>query len=255
MAAHDSHNAVSDLPARLARLWLPDGLARVACHSVDQLLLLGVMRSPWPQGAELWSPARRQQFSAARILAEQLLDDCGCTATCIGRTESGMPVWPAGFSGSIAHDQSTALVAVAPARRDVWLAVDVEPDVALPEDAAAMVLTAVERESVARDVATPGAQRLRYARLVFCAKECVHKAINPATGAWLEFDEVEITASQGWDAPQGRWQARPLSCGARTAFGSNAMQGVWHREAGRIYALLRWKNSAISHAGWPATAG
>ncbi|MFT4263930.1 MAG: 4'-phosphopantetheinyl transferase superfamily protein, partial [Nocardioides sp.] len=104
------------------------------------------------------------------------------------------------------------------------LGLDLEPDLPLPPDAAAVALTDRERGGV--DPAD--------GRLVFAAKECVHKAIHPLTGIWLEFDEVEIALDLTGDpsAPangEGAWTPRPLSDQARRALAGVEPVGRWQR--------------------------
>lgn len=167
---------------------------------------------------------------AGRWLAVQALADLGVAAPTLPRGPDGAPVWPTGVVGSIAHSAVHA-VAVA-ARRGDWLAlgVDVEPDLPLPADVAALDLHATERQALHH--LWPGSG-LAEARRVFCAKECLHKALNPLNGAWLEFDEVQVLPL---DAE--RWQMRPLSAAARRAFPHPMLEGRWWTADGALWALL-----------------
>lgn len=168
---------------------------------------------------------------AGRWLAAQALAELGVRSSpTLPRGASGAPVWPSGVVGSIAHSAAHA-VAVAAWRRD-WLAlgVDVEPDLPLPADAAALALHATEEQALHH--VWPGSG-LAQARRVFCAKECIHKALNPLNGAWLEFDEVQVLPLDA-----ARWQARPLSARARQAFPHPVLEGRWWAADGALWALL-----------------
>ena len=128
--------------------------------------------------------ARRRASGAARILAAELLRQLGRPdGLDVGRSAGGAPVWPAGTIGSIAHDETLAVVALA--RRGgavASLGIDIEPAEPLPRDLAAFVLTEGERRAFADDPLA--------GRVVFAAKEAVYKAINPLEGLPLEYDDI-----------------------------------------------------------------
>ncbi len=122
---------------------------------------------------------------SARIAARGLLAALGSEPTAqLVRSESGAPLWPRGFIGSLAHDQAFAVAAVARRGRLIGLGVDVEPAEPLPEDVVDLVLTERERRLTQGD----GVAR----RLVFVAKEAVYKAVHPLDGTPLDFPDVEI---------------------------------------------------------------
>ncbi|WP_352976928.1 hypothetical protein [Mesorhizobium sp. M1005] len=51
----------------------------------------------------------RRQSGAARIIARTLLGQMGFPPTPIVKTRSGVPTWPAGIVGSLAHHDTAAL--------------------------------------------------------------------------------------------------------------------------------------------------
>src|SRR5215213_5204867 len=55
----------------------------------------------------------RRASGAARIVARQLLSRFGQTPRAIPKSTAGMPLWPEGFVGSLAHDSKVALAAIA----------------------------------------------------------------------------------------------------------------------------------------------
>lgn len=182
-------------------------------------------------------PLRRQrQSAAARELGLALLREAGAAAGNIGRGSDGQPLWPAGYAGSLAHTEGHAAAAVC--RVDDWLAVgiDIEPDRPLPPDTDSMVLRDEEREWVAdRCKNWSGLDRA-----IFCAKECVHKAIHPLRGAWLDFQEVRI----GFDQDLSRFTVEPVSEAAAAAFGGLQSWGVIERIDGHIVAVLALRSAA-----------
>lgn len=187
---------------------------------------------PWPgvaarlgafglpgEESRLTPPMRRvHQSRCARALALELLAEQGVTVDSIPKGPVGEPIWPEGFVGSLAHTEGFAVAVIARTSTCVALGIDVEPALPLPGDAAELVLLDEERSWVASlQDREPGA-----GRIVFCAKECVHKAIHPLTGTWLDFPEVHIEV----DAARERFVPRPLSGSAATAFGGLRAEGL-----------------------------
>ncbi len=122
---------------------------------------------------------RRRASGAARLAAREALAALGGPAdAALSRASRGFPLWPAGFLGSLAHDEEIAVAAVARAGAVAALGVDVEPDGPLPEDVAEIALFGAERRG-------PG-------RAIFAAKEAVYKAINPRDGTALEYEDIAV---------------------------------------------------------------
>jgi 4'-phosphopantetheinyl transferase EntD len=191
---------------------------------------------PWPgvgaragafgvPGAESrLSPAMRRvhQSRCARALAVELLNEQGAPDVAeIRKDPRGRPQWPANFTGSLSHTDGYALAATASRTNCVALGVDVEPALPLPEDADTLVLTPDE----GRWLETTAAANPEAGRLVFCAKECVHKAIEPLRDVWLEFLDVDIDV----DLAAGRFTPRPRSPRAAAAFEGLHAQGMMRR--------------------------
>jgi 4'-phosphopantetheinyl transferase EntD len=206
---------------------------------------------PWPgigamagafgiPGAESrLSPSMRRvhQSRCARALAIELLDEQGAPdVTEIRKDPRGRPDWPADFTGSLSHTDGYGLAATAPRSRCAALGVDVEPALPLPADADTLVLTGDERRWL--DTADPGA-----GRLVFCAKECVHKAIEPLRDVWLEFSDVSIEV----DLVAGRFAPRARSPRAVAAFDGLEAQGVVRRVEDHWMLVLALFDTARRH--------
>ena len=102
-----------------------------------------------------------------------------------------MPVWPPGFVGSLAHSRGAAAAVVGPASRYRGLGVDVER---LDRDASAAMrrtLRPDEREALAH-------RGPALAMLWFCVKESIFKALYPATGMYLGFQDARVRAPSVW---------------------------------------------------------
>jgi 4'-phosphopantetheinyl transferase EntD len=135
--------------------------------------------------------ARRRASGAARLAARLLLPELRgeAAAPLLPRSASGAPVWPEGLIGSLAHDESYAVAAVAARGTLLGLGVDIEPSEPLPQDVEDFVLTEAERRETARNPVA--------GRLVFTAKEAVYKAVHPLDGSALEYSDIEISLGEG----------------------------------------------------------
>jgi 4'-phosphopantetheinyl transferase EntD len=131
---------------------------------------------------------RRRASGAARIVARQLMQRLGYSAAAIPRDASGMPLWPAGLVGSLGHDETVAVAALARAQDAAGIGIDVEPALPLPAEMRDLVLTPRERENLPDPLV---------ARIVFAAKEAVYKAAYPLDRAFLEFADIEVDLGAG----------------------------------------------------------
>jgi 4'-phosphopantetheinyl transferase EntD len=128
--------------------------------------------------------ASRRASGTARHLARDLLARLGASPGPILRSPTGAPLWPSGFVGSLAHDETVAVAVVAHERDAAGLGIDVEPAEPLPEDVAALVVHAGDRLGDAGDrLAT---------RLAFVAKEAVYKAVHPLCGEILDWPDIAV---------------------------------------------------------------
>lgn len=134
--------------------------------------------------------ARRRASGAARLAARQALISLGGPADApLPRSEGRFPLWPAGFVGSLAHDDEKAVAVVARTEDIAVLGVDIEPAAPLPEDVAEIVLLPSERSACVQDSVA--------SRAIFAAKEAVYKAINPLDGSALEYEDIEVDLVAG----------------------------------------------------------
>ena len=131
---------------------------------------------------------RRRASGAARIVARQLLRDLGYPESPLPRAASGAPIWPAGVTGSLAHDRRVAVAAVATSRDIDALGIDIEPAELLPIDLLDIIATPDERPGIGDD--------LICGRLLFAAKEAVYKAVYPLDRIFLEHHDVQIDFSK-----------------------------------------------------------
>jgi 4'-phosphopantetheinyl transferase EntD len=126
----------------------------------------------------------RRASGAARIVARKLLPRLGFAPSAIPKAPSGMPVWPDGVIGSLAHNDILAVAAVGLAEVTAAVGIDVEPARILPPDILDLVATAREKRNIAVDPCG--------GRLLFAAKEAVYKAVYPLDRMFLEYHDIEI---------------------------------------------------------------
>jgi len=191
---------------------------------------LGVFGIPGAESRLTPSMRRVHQSRSARALAIDLLSEQGHETLEIRKNPGGAPVWPEGFVGSLAHTDCYAAATVARTDKCVALGIDVEPAEPLPADAGEIVLTEDERAWVS----TVETTRPEIARLVFCAKECVHKAVHPLRGAWLDFSDVRI----GFDAQAESFVPQPLTPSAEAAFAGLRAEGRVFVREGHLVTVL-----------------
>jgi 4'-phosphopantetheinyl transferase EntD len=148
------------------------------------------------RGAFASSVARvRRASGAARMVARELLVGLGHLRQAIPKSASGVPVWPAGVVGSLAHDAAIAVAAVALRRDYSGLGIDVEPNEPLDPELVPIVATADERQQICDDP--------HRARLLFAIKEAVYKAVYPLDGRFLDHHDVNACLSSCRASVQG----------------------------------------------------
>ena len=126
----------------------------------------------------------RRASGAARIVARSLLEQLGHSGAALPKSPSGAPIWPRGIIGSLAHDATVAVAAVAPREKLTGIGIDIEPAEALPPEVLELVLTSRERASLVNDPCA--------GRLFFVAKEAVYKAVFPLDYRFLDHHDIEI---------------------------------------------------------------
>jgi enterobactin synthetase component D len=149
---------------------------------------------------EALPPARKTSWLAGRIALHEALRDLKLDHSPILSNTRGAPDLPDDVTGSISHKRTLA-VALAARRCDgLCVGVDIEPAPGLPPapsesrwedrpDISSRVMTPAE---LARLAALPVPQRRREVILYFSIKEAIYKALNPALGRYVSFQEATI---------------------------------------------------------------
>jgi 4'-phosphopantetheinyl transferase EntD len=140
---------------------------------------------PEERGAFARSVVKVQRASgAARIVARELMQRLGISPQAVLKATAGMPIWPDGIVGSLAHDSTVAVAALARRADFLSIGVDVEPAERL--DPGLLNLVATERERA--EIENSPLQ----GRLLFAIKEAVYKAAYPLDGTFLDHHDVEV---------------------------------------------------------------
>lgn len=140
---------------------------------------------PEEQKAFARSVTKVQRASgAARVVARGLMRRMGIPEQPILKATSGMPQWPDGIVGSIAHDSTIAVAALAKRADHLSIGIDIEPAEALEPDLIDIVATERERAAIT--------DAPLQSRLLFVIKEAVYKAVYPLDRTFLEHHDVEV---------------------------------------------------------------
>lgn len=169
-------------------------------------------------GLDRMADVRRAEYSSGRRVAREALallgiENCGVTAR--GR----VPIWPPGVVGSITHSRELAMAMVGRDARVAGIGVDVEQEHRVDARVAARVLVPEERGSLVEE---------DWQTMLFAAKEAVYKAVNPLVGEYLEFSDVEVSASR--DGTFAAVTTRPRQSTARIETGQGhflRVEGHW----------------------------
>ena len=140
------------------------------------------------------APARAREFAAGRAAARRAMVALGEPPRPVPMGADRAPLWPAGLTGSISHARTACVAALARTGRIRALGVDVEEAAPLEAELHAIVLTAAERERLAR---LSPAERGHRAKLIFSAKECAYKCQYSLSGAVLDFHALEVAPDPG----------------------------------------------------------
>lgn len=148
---------------------------------------------PHRAGGSDMTPARRAEFESGRAAAAHALRQAGCAGNCAVASDArGVPLFPPGFVGSIAHKHGRAIAAIAKASSTSGLGVDLEFDEGLHDAALAEeVVTSSEVPQLAV-LRAEHPSLVSTATLVLAAKEALFKAVFPITRTDFTFEDAEV---------------------------------------------------------------
>lgn len=141
--------------------------------------------------------ARPLAYIGGRLAAKRALAQAGCGRLVVEADEQGVPVFPTGYLGSIAHKHGRAVAAATRAEATRGVGIDLEFDENHDEESLrAEVVTAAELPALAA-VSAADPALLSPATLMLAAKEAVYKAAFPITRTPFDFDETELAFDPG----------------------------------------------------------
>ncbi|HEY4132967.1 MAG TPA: 4'-phosphopantetheinyl transferase superfamily protein [Gemmatimonadaceae bacterium] len=134
--------------------------------------------------------ARQKEFALGRWCARRALAQLGVTAETIPVGPDRAPRWPSEFVGSITHCKGFVGAVVAPVHRLRSIGFDAERADALAPDLISSICTSRELEWISHRAVSPFVD---WPKIIFSAKEAVHKCISPLSGRMLDFLDVTLT--------------------------------------------------------------
>ncbi len=140
-------------------------------------------------------PGRVAEFAGGRAAARDALHSAGCprrTSTPLLRDGDRIPIWPAGFTGSISHSAGICIAVATQSTGNISVGIDIECRSMLRTETAARIACNREREAW-RDWAANSANASAPADiLLFSAKESVYKALFPLLRQPLPYGEMTV---------------------------------------------------------------
>lgn len=136
--------------------------------------------------------ARRYEFAAGRSAARRALCGAGHPGGVIVAGADGLPVFPAGYLGSISHKHGWAIAAAALVTTAAGVGIDLEFDEGQPDAdlQAEVVLPSEEHFLDGVCTADPGITSPE--TLVLSAKEAIYKAVFPLRRVRFDFDDLQL---------------------------------------------------------------
>jgi 4'-phosphopantetheinyl transferase EntD len=159
-----------------------------------------------PQEAACISQAgskRRREFACGRIFARRALKSFDPEDRYLLIDSDRVPIWPAGFIGSITHSDHYCAAAVARKGQISAIGIDVEELGRVTLDLRDYILLPSEIEAVNLH-ASSIQRRLRYIGINFSAKETIYKCLYPVTRSHLTFHDVHIAISEELNSFEAR---------------------------------------------------
>ena len=175
----------------------------VATHVTEPV---GDWQQLWPEEQQLVAGAvdkRRAEFAAGRLAARGAMRELGMPDQPIGTDAQRTPRWPHGVTGSISHSEQLCVVVAGRSGDFLALGVDTEPDTPLERE---LWSTIARPNEIAWLQQLPTDRQGGAAKLLFCVKESIFKAIFPLARTFVEFDDVEVVM----DDRAGNYCARLL---------------------------------------------
>ncbi|MER7751429.1 4'-phosphopantetheinyl transferase superfamily protein [Kitasatospora sp. NPDC097643] len=195
-----------------------------------------VTRPPSREQTPLALASRRRAIAAGRRCARRALGKLGAPIGPLATGPTDEPLWPDGVVGAVTHCVGYAAAAVARAADLAGLGIDAEPHRPLCVGVLEAIALSDERAHL-RELARarPG---IHWERLLFSAKESLHRAWLPVTRRRLDFTDAEVRfgpAAPGPGPAQGRFEIRLLPSGPPDGSTTgHGLEGRWLVDGGLV---------------------
>lgn len=143
---------------------------------------------------------RRREFRAGRHAARTALQALGISQYRLLPGKGREPLWPDSIVGAITHTGQFCSVAIARKEHCLGLGIDAEQNDALKDELKPMICTERELDWVARQERSGTTWA---SKLIFSAKESIHKVYYPLNHYTLDFLDAELNI----DIESGTFQA------------------------------------------------
>ena len=174
---------------------------------------------------------RKREFRAGRHSARAVLQALGVEEFPLMVGDHRQPVWPKHIIGSISHTDGFCACVATEQNDIVSIGIDVEPLEKV--DAASLPLICTRREMQAIEAAQPDTD-VPLCKLIFSAKECVHKVYHPLNGHTLDFLDAEIR----FDIAAKTFTARITNPEKRPTHPIKELHGFFDTDDKYLYTLI-----------------
>lgn len=140
---------------------------------------------------------RKREFRAGRNAARALFQRNDIQHPALLKGVQREPAWPAGWVGSISHTQGLCMVAIASARHYASIGLDAEQATPLNPEITELICSKDETAQL-RDLRQRIGAGFALEKLIFSAKESIHKTYFPLNQHTLDFLDAHIELD--WDS-------------------------------------------------------
>lgn len=174
---------------------------------------------------------RKREFRAGRHTAHKVLAALGKENFCLKVGDHRQPLWPEGIIGSISHTEGYCACAATRKQDIISLGIDVEPLIQVDKASLPLICTRKEQTTIENLQAQTD---IPLCKLVFSAKESVHKVYHPLNGHTLDFLDAEIS----FDLAEQTFQARITNPEKKPRFPIKVLNGNFDFNDNYLFTVI-----------------
>ncbi len=225
--------------ASLLRALLPASVAIHEWHGSEPDSLIPPLFPEERAAVDRAVAKRVREFAQGRHCARQALSRWGLGHRAIPQGPGRAPTWPAGMTGSITHTDGYCAAAVA--ERGVIAALGIDAELLGRADPALWPAICTAHE-LAELTALPAPSRDLRATMIFSAKEAFYKCQYAITGAWVDFQDVEVVVADS----DGHFALRPLTPLVQSLVRHWPLTGRFGCDGARIISAIHFSGGPVS---------